>query len=71
MYINMNIFFQFGLNWDIYIIKTDGSFIRTTVTEILPMAFTPEQLQKQWCLFLLSLKFMYYISLYEISKQIL
>lgn len=37
---------EFGVNWDIYITKLDGSFIKSTVAEILPMAFTPEHLAK-------------------------
>lgn len=39
-------FFQFGLHWDVYIIKSDGTFIKTTVAEVLPIAFTPEHLAK-------------------------
>lgn len=35
---------QFGLNWDVYMSKTDGTFKKMTVKELLPSSFGPEDL---------------------------
>ncbi|XP_051947932.1 cytidine deaminase a [Xyrauchen texanus] len=36
---------EFGLNWDVYLSKTDGSFKRLTVEMLLPYSFDPDDLR--------------------------
>lgn len=33
---------EFGLDWEIYLSKPDGVYMKTTVEKLLPDAFTPE-----------------------------
>ncbi|XP_070814022.1 cytidine deaminase b [Chaetodon trifascialis] len=35
---------EFGLNWDVYLSKPNGSYLRMTVDELLPASFGPEDL---------------------------
>ncbi|KAG7323355.1 hypothetical protein KOW79_013057 [Hemibagrus wyckioides] len=35
---------EFGLQWEVYLSKSDGSFIKKTVEELLPTSFGPEDL---------------------------
>nr|XP_046240213.1 cytidine deaminase b [Scatophagus argus] len=35
---------EFGLNWDVYLSKPDGSSLKMTVNELLPNSFGPEDL---------------------------
>lgn len=37
---------EFGSNWDVYLTKPDGTYVLTTVQELLPASFGPEDLQK-------------------------
>ncbi|KAF4078560.1 hypothetical protein AMELA_G00200370 [Ameiurus melas] len=37
---------EFGLQWEVYMSKPDGSFIKMTVNDLLPESFGPEDLQK-------------------------
>ncbi|XP_054720358.1 LOW QUALITY PROTEIN: cytidine deaminase-like [Uloborus diversus] len=37
---------EFGTNWDVYICKRDGTYLKHTVAELLPYAFTPETLKR-------------------------
>lgn len=43
---------QFGLQWEVYLSKPDGSFIKKTVKDLLPVSFGPEDLLK-WKLILI------------------
>uniref|UniRef100_A0A8C9TS75 Cytidine deaminase n=1 Tax=Scleropages formosus TaxID=113540 RepID=A0A8C9TS75_SCLFO len=38
---------EFGSDWDAYLTKPDGSFVKMTVMELLPTSFTPEDLKKK------------------------
>ncbi|XP_064611820.1 cytidine deaminase-like [Liolophura sinensis] len=38
---------EFGLNWFIYLVKPDLTWKRVKVSELLPLAFSPESLQKE------------------------
>ncbi|KAL7407308.1 hypothetical protein ABVT39_006635 [Epinephelus coioides] len=35
---------EFGSNWDVYLSKPDGSYLKMTVDELLPVSFGPEEL---------------------------
>ncbi|XP_029989408.1 cytidine deaminase b [Sphaeramia orbicularis] len=35
---------EFGPNWDVYLSKPDGSYLKMTVDELLPVSFGPEDL---------------------------
>ncbi|KAK2862340.1 hypothetical protein Q5P01_001873 [Channa striata] len=35
---------EFGLNWDVYLSKPDGSCLKMTVEELLPVSFGPEDM---------------------------
>ncbi|XP_010754014.3 cytidine deaminase b [Larimichthys crocea] len=35
---------EFGPNWDVYLSKPDGSYLKMTVDELLPTSFGPEDL---------------------------
>lgn len=35
---------EFGLDYEIYLVRKDLQFVKTTVSELLPKAFTPETL---------------------------
>ncbi|KAJ7998883.1 hypothetical protein DPEC_G00209590 [Dallia pectoralis] len=35
---------EFGANWDVYLSKPDGSYIKMCVNELLPVSFGPEDL---------------------------
>lgn len=35
---------QFGSNWDVFLSKSDGSYLKMTVDELLPVSFGPEDL---------------------------
>uniref|UniRef100_UPI0037E81BA6 cytidine deaminase b n=1 Tax=Semicossyphus pulcher TaxID=241346 RepID=UPI0037E81BA6 len=35
---------EFGLNWNVYLSKPDGSHLKMTVNELLPVSFGPEDL---------------------------
>ncbi|XP_031695616.1 cytidine deaminase-like [Anarrhichthys ocellatus] len=35
---------EFGLHWDVYMSKPDGSYLKKTVEELLPVSFGPEEL---------------------------
>ncbi|XP_017342360.1 cytidine deaminase a [Ictalurus punctatus] len=37
---------EFGLQWEVYLSKPDGSFIKMTVKDLLPESFGPEDLLK-------------------------
>ncbi|KAK3547037.1 hypothetical protein QTP86_009243 [Hemibagrus guttatus] len=37
---------EFGLQWEVYLSKPDGSFIKNTVEELLPNSFGPKDLLK-------------------------
>ncbi|KFM63534.1 Cytidine deaminase, partial [Stegodyphus mimosarum] len=37
---------EFGTDWNIYLIKTDGSYVKHSAAELLPYAFTPDSLSK-------------------------
>ncbi|CAG04590.1 unnamed protein product, partial [Tetraodon nigroviridis] len=37
---------EFGSDWTVYLTKPDGSYRRTSLRELLPLAFTPEHLAK-------------------------
>ncbi|XP_062871099.1 cytidine deaminase a [Trichomycterus rosablanca] len=36
---------EFGLQWDVYLTKPDGSFKKMTVEELLPVSFGPDDLK--------------------------
>ncbi|KAJ7306548.1 hypothetical protein JRQ81_009911 [Phrynocephalus forsythii] len=36
---------EFGKQWDIYLTKADGTYIRKTLEELLPFSFGPEDLK--------------------------
>ncbi|XP_064423767.1 cytidine deaminase a [Latimeria chalumnae] len=38
---------EFGTDWDVYLSKPDGSYVSTTVNELLPISFGPEDLKKR------------------------
>ncbi|XP_066528189.1 cytidine deaminase a [Hoplias malabaricus] len=38
---------EFGLKWEVYLSKPDGSFMKTTVEELLPNSFGPEDLKEK------------------------
>uniref|UniRef100_H3D642 Cytidine deaminase n=2 Tax=Tetraodon nigroviridis TaxID=99883 RepID=H3D642_TETNG len=38
---------EFGSDWTVYLTKPDGSYRRTSLRELLPLAFTPEHLAKK------------------------
>ncbi|KAM9409557.1 cytidine deaminase b [Pholidichthys leucotaenia] len=38
---------EFGLHWDVYLSKPDGSFLKKTVDELLPVSFGPEDLSME------------------------
>ena len=44
--VHICIFFQYGLDWDVYMTKPDGSYLNMKVRELLPLGFTPEDLEK-------------------------
>ncbi|XP_022057116.1 cytidine deaminase b [Acanthochromis polyacanthus] len=35
---------EFGSNWDVYLTKPDGQYKKTTVDELLPISFSPEDM---------------------------
>jgi len=35
---------EFGVDWDCYMTKSDGSFLKMNMRELLPLCFTPESL---------------------------
>ncbi|XP_068172070.1 cytidine deaminase b [Antennarius striatus] len=35
---------EFGSNWDVYLSKPDGSYVKKTVEELLPIPFGPEDI---------------------------
>ncbi|XP_012723153.1 zgc:103586 [Fundulus heteroclitus] len=37
---------EFGSNWTVYLTKPDGTYKETTLGELLPLAFSPEDLAK-------------------------
>ncbi|XP_008433734.1 cytidine deaminase isoform X2 [Poecilia reticulata] len=37
---------EFGSNWTVYLTKPDGTYIETTLHELLPLPFSPEHLAK-------------------------
>ncbi|KAJ8281961.1 hypothetical protein COCON_G00044800 [Conger conger] len=37
---------EFGSNWDVYLTKPDGSYKKTSLQELLPLAFSPAHLEK-------------------------
>ncbi|XP_073668189.1 active breakpoint cluster region-related protein isoform X2 [Paramisgurnus dabryanus] len=37
---------EFGTEWDVYLTKPDGSYKKTSLRELLPLAFTPAHLEK-------------------------
>ncbi|KAF7696230.1 cytidine deaminase a [Silurus meridionalis] len=37
---------EFGLQWEVYMSKPDGSFLKQTVNDLLPVSFGPEDLLK-------------------------
>ncbi|OCT73459.1 cytidine deaminase [Xenopus laevis] len=37
---------EFGVEWDIYLTKPNGAHIHTTLRQLLPMSFGPEDLNK-------------------------
>lgn len=37
---------QFGSNWIVYLTKPDGSYKETSLSELLPLAFSSEHLAK-------------------------
>ncbi|XP_048041781.1 zgc:103586 [Megalobrama amblycephala] len=37
---------EFGTEWDVYLTKPDGSYKKTSLRDLLPLAFTPAHLQK-------------------------
>lgn len=38
---------EFGLKWDVYMTKADGSYQKMTVEELLPVSFGPDDLSMQ------------------------
>ncbi|XP_069039920.1 cytidine deaminase a [Lepisosteus oculatus] len=38
---------EFGTGWDVFLTKVDGSYVRMTVDELLPMSFGPDDLKKK------------------------
>ncbi len=38
---------QFGLDWDMYLVKPDGTYKHVNLRNLLPMAFTPESLEEE------------------------
>uniref|UniRef100_A0A3B4FJH3 Cytidine deaminase n=1 Tax=Pundamilia nyererei TaxID=303518 RepID=A0A3B4FJH3_9CICH len=38
---------EFGSNWDVYLSKPDGSYMKMTVEELLPVSFGPKDLTKK------------------------
>ncbi|KAG9274313.1 hypothetical protein AMEX_G11222 [Astyanax mexicanus] len=38
---------EFGTEWDIYLTKPDGSYKKTSLRDLLPLAFTPAHLAKE------------------------
>ncbi|XP_051958002.1 cytidine deaminase-like [Xyrauchen texanus] len=36
---------EFGVNWDVYLSKPDGSYVEMKVEELLPISFGPEDLK--------------------------
>ncbi|KAI4894364.1 hypothetical protein NFI96_022191 [Prochilodus magdalenae] len=41
------LFLQFGLKWDVYSSKPDGSFLKMTVEELLPKSFGPDDMTRK------------------------
>lgn len=37
---------EFGTNWDVYMSKPDGTYLKMSVGELLPVSFGPDQLAK-------------------------
>lgn len=37
---------QFGSDWTVYLTKPDGSYKETSLSELLPLAFSPSHLAK-------------------------
>ncbi|KFW02915.1 Cytidine deaminase, partial [Eurypyga helias] len=37
---------EFGTDWNIYLTKTDGTYVVKTLEELLPLSFGPEDLKK-------------------------
>ncbi|XP_042582967.1 cytidine deaminase-like [Cyprinus carpio] len=37
---------EFGTEWDVYLTKPDGTYRKTSLRDLLPLAFTPAHLQK-------------------------
>ncbi|KAJ8254787.1 hypothetical protein GJAV_G00197350 [Gymnothorax javanicus] len=37
---------EFGPSWDVYLTKPDGSYKKTSLQELLPLAFSPAHLEK-------------------------
>lgn len=40
-----HLFLQFGLQWDVYMSKADGTYEQMTVEELLPCSFGPDDLK--------------------------
>ncbi len=38
---------QFGQDWDVYLSKSDGSYRKMTVDELLPASFGPKDLHEE------------------------
>ncbi|XP_056129229.1 cytidine deaminase-like [Lampris incognitus] len=38
---------EFGSSWDVYLSKPDGSYVKMSVSELLPVSFGPEDLSLQ------------------------
>ncbi|XP_033899231.1 cytidine deaminase-like [Acipenser ruthenus] len=38
---------EFGTEWDVFLSRPDGSYLKMTVDELLPMSFGPEDLRKK------------------------
>lgn len=39
---------EFSTEWDVYLTKPDGTYRKTSLRDLLPLAFTPAHLQKNW-----------------------
>ncbi|XP_015907131.1 cytidine deaminase [Parasteatoda tepidariorum] len=39
---------EFGTDWDVYLTKSDGTYTKCTVGDLLPFAFVPESLRKSY-----------------------
>ena len=44
---------EFGVNWDVYLVKPDKKYCKTTVAKLIPDSFTPDDLLAWWTIALI------------------